>query len=347
MHPAHQIVLAEYNQAIEDVAGRLDRLTRQVPETAASWSMVPVVAAYQAMRGVAFMTAVTFVLEIGDVRRFDNPRQFMAYLGLLPSESSTGERVKRSGIPKAGNLRACRVLVESAWTYRIPARVSPTIKARLEGLPRAVGDRLESVNPALRALSKADHDGRAENRRCDSDRARDGRAFVGDLTGSRTDRAGISPSRRRSDKRRNYHPLTCSVWCAKLELGGAVGDTREPYVADTIRCPILGRGSSRRTHGNAVVNPRIRVCQPSSRCLVSYFAHQLHDLNLVSDDGKDASCRIILKTNIRGSGSVIADLSPVISGCCFAMLMPAPRLPGLWPGWRSMVCIISFCISLA
>jgi transposase len=137
-HPAHQILLAEYCQAIEDAGVRLDRLTQLVVETAASWSMAPVVAAYQAMRGVAFMTAVTFVVEIGDVRRFDNPRQLMAYLGLVPSESSTGERVKRGGITKAGNARARRVLIEGAWTYRFPARVSPTIQARLEGLPRTV-----------------------------------------------------------------------------------------------------------------------------------------------------------------------------------------------------------------
>jgi transposase len=78
-HPAHQILLAEYCQAIEDAGVRLDRLTKLVVETAASWSMAPVVAAYQAMRGVAFMTAVTFVVEIGDVRRFDNPRRLMAY----------------------------------------------------------------------------------------------------------------------------------------------------------------------------------------------------------------------------------------------------------------------------
>jgi transposase len=137
-HPAHHILLAEYCQAIEDAGVRLDRLTKLVVETAASWSMAPVVAAYQAMRGVAFMTAVTFVVEIGDVRRFDNPRQLMAYLGLVPSESSTGERVKRGGITKAGNMRARRVLVEGAWTYRFPARVSPTIQVRLEGLPRTV-----------------------------------------------------------------------------------------------------------------------------------------------------------------------------------------------------------------
>lgn len=137
-HPAHHIVLAEYTQAIEDAEIRLERLTKQIAEIVPMWSMAPVVLAYQAMRGVAFITAVTFVTEIGDIRRFENPRQLMAYLGLVPSESSTGERVKRAGITKAGNARARRVLVEGAWTYRFPARVSSTIHARLEGLPRTV-----------------------------------------------------------------------------------------------------------------------------------------------------------------------------------------------------------------
>lgn len=87
---------------------RLDRLTKLVVETAVSWSMAPVVAAYQAMRGVAFMTAVIYVVEIGDVRRFDNPRQLMAYLGLVPSERSTGERVKRGRITKAGKHKGSK-----------------------------------------------------------------------------------------------------------------------------------------------------------------------------------------------------------------------------------------------
>ena len=137
-HPAHHIVLEEYMQAIEDAEVRLDRLTKQVATTVASWSMAPVVEAYQAMRGVALLTAVTFVTEIGDVRRFATAPQLMAYLGLVPSESSTGERVKQGGITKAGNMRARRVLIEGAWTYRFPARVSPAIQARLEGLPRSV-----------------------------------------------------------------------------------------------------------------------------------------------------------------------------------------------------------------
>lgn len=137
-HRAHYIVLAEYTQAIEDAGVRVERLTKQIAEIIPSWSMAPVVTAFQAMRGVAFMGAVTFVAEIGDIRRFENPRQLMAYLGLVPSESSTGERVKRAGITKAGNSRARRALVEGAWTYRYPARISSTIQARLEGLPRPV-----------------------------------------------------------------------------------------------------------------------------------------------------------------------------------------------------------------
>ena len=95
--------------------------------------MAPVVEAYQAMRGVSFGVAVTFVAEIGDLRRFDNPRQLMAFLGLVPSERSTGERVRRAGLTLAGNKRARRVLIEGAWSYRYPPRISQT-----EGLPKTV-----------------------------------------------------------------------------------------------------------------------------------------------------------------------------------------------------------------
>jgi hypothetical protein len=131
-------VLQEYRQAIEDAEKRLERLTRQVTEATQTWSMAPVIAAYQALRGVAFLTAVTFVAEIGDVRRFDSPRQLMAYLGLVPSESSTGDQVHRGKITKAGNSRARRVLIEGAWTYRHPARMSRLLQERQADLPPAV-----------------------------------------------------------------------------------------------------------------------------------------------------------------------------------------------------------------
>src|SRR5271165_4884638 len=124
--------------------------------------MAPVIAAYQAMRGVAFMTAVTFAAEIGDVCRFDNPGQLMAYLGLVPSESSTGERVRRGSITKSGNRRAWRALIEGAWTYRFPARISATLQQRLNGLPKGV-----------RAISQAHGKRQASDCRRGGDRPRD------------------------------------------------------------------------------------------------------------------------------------------------------------------------------
>src|ERR1700758_2944820 len=93
--------------------------------------MATVVESYQAMRGVSVGVAVTFVAEIGDLRRFDNPRQLMAFLGLVPSERSTGERVRHAGLTLAGNKRARRVLIEGAWSYRYPAREGNGAQANL------------------------------------------------------------------------------------------------------------------------------------------------------------------------------------------------------------------------
>jgi transposase len=91
---------------------RLDRLTQQIEQLLPSWSMAPVVAALQAMRGVALIVAVTVVSEVGDFRRFANVRQLIAYLGLVPTEHSSGASVRRGGITKAGNVLARRVLIE-------------------------------------------------------------------------------------------------------------------------------------------------------------------------------------------------------------------------------------------
>jgi transposase len=139
-HPAQQIVFQDAVDTIEDAIARLRQLEQQLAAIVPTWSMAPVVAAYQAMRGVSFLVAVTFAAEIGDVRRFDKPRQLMAFLGLVPRERSTGETVRRAGLTLAGNRRARRVLVEAAWSYRHPARVSEPLRARLEGLPKAVRD---------------------------------------------------------------------------------------------------------------------------------------------------------------------------------------------------------------
>lgn len=137
-YPAQQIVLQDYIHAIEDAEERVVRLTRQIEELAPRWSLAPVVRAFQAMRGVAFIVAVTIVAEVGDFTRFAHPRQLMAYLGLVPSEHSSGSSVRRGGITKAGNALARRALIEAAWTYRMPARISRTLHDRLEVQPKAV-----------------------------------------------------------------------------------------------------------------------------------------------------------------------------------------------------------------
>jgi len=137
-HPAQQVAFQEYVTAIDEAAERVVRLTTQITELLPSWRMSPVVTALQAMRGVALVTAVCVVSEVGDLTRFDNPRQLMAYLGLVPSEHSSGGRRRQGAITKAGNSHVRRMLVESAWAYRLPARVTPIIQKRQEKLPKPV-----------------------------------------------------------------------------------------------------------------------------------------------------------------------------------------------------------------
>jgi transposase len=139
-HPAQQIVLQDYIDAVTDAEERVERLTRQIEALVPQWSMAPVVQAFQAMRGVALVNAVTLVAEVGDFSRFSKPRQLMAYLGLVPSEHSSGAKVRRGGITKAGSTLGRRALVEGAWTYRLPARVSNTLKSRIEPLPKPIRD---------------------------------------------------------------------------------------------------------------------------------------------------------------------------------------------------------------
>lgn len=121
-HQAHQIALQEMLQAERNASERLDRLTGHIEALVPEWDLAPAVNALQALRGVALISAVTFMAEIGDVRRFETPVKLMAYLGLVPSEYSTGKTTKRGGITRAGNSRVRHKLVEGAWTYRLPAR---------------------------------------------------------------------------------------------------------------------------------------------------------------------------------------------------------------------------------
>ncbi len=107
-HPAQQLVLQEMILAAQHATERLKRIEAALTEFLPGWSLAPVVDALQALRGVRMVTAATIMVEIGDLRRFDSPRQLMGYLGLVPGERSTGDSVRRTGITKAGNGRVRR-----------------------------------------------------------------------------------------------------------------------------------------------------------------------------------------------------------------------------------------------
>lgn len=136
--PAQQIVFEEMPMAIDEQVARLARLERQLVELVPHWRLSPVVETLQALRGVRNLTAMTLLAELGDLTRFDNPRQIFAFVGVTPCEHSSGPTRRQGGITKTGNHRARRALVEAAWAYRYPARVSPTIRTRLESLPQSI-----------------------------------------------------------------------------------------------------------------------------------------------------------------------------------------------------------------
>src|SRR5436309_7870843 len=134
----HHLVLEDYIQAVEAAATRRDRLTTQIEAMLPNWTLAPVVAALQTMRGMALVNAATLIAELGDLTRFTDPRQLMAYLGLVPSEHSSGASIKRGGITKVGNSAARRLLIEAAWCYRFPARVSRELLLRQEEQPKPI-----------------------------------------------------------------------------------------------------------------------------------------------------------------------------------------------------------------
>lgn len=137
-HRAQQIVLQEYVHTVQEQLERVQRLTEQIRELVPQWQLAPLVSALQALRGVSLIVAVTTVAELGDLTRFDSAKQLMAYLGLVPSEHSSGGTTRRGGITKTGNGHVRRALTEAAHTYCHPARESRDLLARMEGLPQEI-----------------------------------------------------------------------------------------------------------------------------------------------------------------------------------------------------------------
>jgi transposase len=138
--PAHHLVLEDCIATIEAATARRDRLEASIEAALADWSLAPVVRALQALRGMALIAAATLVAELGDIARFNNPRPLMAYLGLVPSEHSSGTTRRQGAITKAGNGAARRMPIEAAWSYRFPARISRELLLRQEGLAKPVRD---------------------------------------------------------------------------------------------------------------------------------------------------------------------------------------------------------------
>jgi transposase len=136
-----QLAFNEHRRTIEDRMAQCERLEIALHEAVVDWRFYPVVLALQTMRGIQFTSAVGLVSELGDLSRFEHPRQLMAWIGVTPSEHSSGGKRRQGSITKTGNSYARKLLVESAWSYRHPARVSIEIQRRHEGIPKAIIDR--------------------------------------------------------------------------------------------------------------------------------------------------------------------------------------------------------------
>ena len=135
--PVQQIVFEEMLEVISEATERLERYDQEIERAVPGWRWEPAVRALMSLRGMALLHAATLVAELGDFNRFDHPGQLMGYLGLVPSEHTTGTDRQQGGITKMGNAPARRALVEAAWQYRAPARLSPHLKKRQEGFAQS------------------------------------------------------------------------------------------------------------------------------------------------------------------------------------------------------------------
>jgi transposase len=137
-YPEQRLVFEEMMLAARQAQERLERLEQAIRAAVPDWSLAELVTGLMAMRGLDLISAATLLAEIGDLSRFRTPRQLMAYLGMVPSEESTGDTIKRGPITKAGNRRARRMLVECSWSYQHPPRVGSLKQHKVDAAPPAV-----------------------------------------------------------------------------------------------------------------------------------------------------------------------------------------------------------------
>jgi transposase len=139
-HSAHQIVFQDYINAIHDGEKRHDQLVKQIEKLLPYWAMRPLVDALCLMKGLNLVASATILSVTGDLRRFVSPMKLSGYFGLVPSEHSSGNSVKRKGITKAGNSEARRVLIQAAWCYRFPPRITREKEPKLTATDKAIRD---------------------------------------------------------------------------------------------------------------------------------------------------------------------------------------------------------------
>ena len=135
-----ELVFGEYLAHHEVLLARRDRLDAMLLEQSTQGSWAPTVARLRCLRGVDTLTAVGLVAEIGDITAFKHPKQLASFLGLVPSEHSSGTKRRQGAITKAGSAHARRLLVEAAWQYRRPPRVSEPLRRRQAGQPTGAID---------------------------------------------------------------------------------------------------------------------------------------------------------------------------------------------------------------
>jgi transposase len=136
--PIQQIVFQEYVDTVKQCQDRVAAIEHEMKSALEGWSLAPLVQAIMAMRGFQLVSAMTVIAEIGNFARFKSPRQLMAFLGLVPSEHSSGSKRRRGSITKTGNGHVRRILVESAWSYQFPARKTALLQRRAESCSEAV-----------------------------------------------------------------------------------------------------------------------------------------------------------------------------------------------------------------
>jgi transposase len=136
--PAAQATLLDYLGAIDALIIRRDHVEATIAELVPASPWAQDIARLRCLRGIETLTAVGLCSEIGDFHRFDRPSRLMSYLGLVPSEFSTGDRRRQGQITRSGSQHARRLLVEAAWHYRRPPRLGAKLEHRQQGQPAAV-----------------------------------------------------------------------------------------------------------------------------------------------------------------------------------------------------------------